>query len=63
MSSSVIASIALVFLTLTISRFLPRNRLPLPPGPPRKLLTGNFNQLPTRENWKTYAEWGKSYGK
>ena len=61
--TSILGSVGLILLGLAIFRFMLRNRLPLPPGPPRKLFTGNFHQLPTTETWKTYAEWGKTYGK
>ena len=62
-NASILGSIGLILLGLAISQFLSRNRLPLAPGPPRKLFTGNFHQLPTTETWKTYAEWGKTHGK
>ncbi|THU75795.1 cytochrome P450, partial [Dendrothele bispora CBS 962.96] len=37
-------------------------RLPLPPGPPSKLFSGNVHQIPRNEPWKTYAQWSKIFG-
>ncbi|KAI0312278.1 cytochrome P450 [Amylostereum chailletii] len=53
-------SIALTFLLIFGLR--KTDRLPLPPGPPPKWLTGNLHQLPKVEAWKTYAHWGRQYG-
>ncbi|KAJ7366935.1 cytochrome P450 [Mycena albidolilacea] len=35
---------------------------PFPPGPPPRLLVGNFRDLPTKLPWLTYTEWGLQYG-
>ncbi|KAF7310098.1 Cytochrome P450 [Mycena indigotica] len=40
----------------------PNKSLPLPPGPPKRFLTGNLHQLPTVKQWLVYAEWSKQYG-
>ncbi|KAJ7701790.1 cytochrome P450 [Mycena rosella] len=45
-----------------LRRLLHAKRLPLPPGPPPRLLTGNVHQLPKSEPWLRYAEWAKEYG-
>ncbi|KAG7097523.1 hypothetical protein E1B28_004866 [Marasmius oreades] len=37
-------------------------KLPLPPGPPQKWISGNLQQLPKFQPWFTYAEWSKVYG-
>lgn len=37
-------------------------RLPLPPGPKSKLISGNAHQLPSNEPWKTFAEWSARFG-
>ncbi|KAH8116042.1 cytochrome P450 [Phellopilus nigrolimitatus] len=34
----------------------------LPPGPPADFIIGHARKLPRESAWKTYAEWGKSYG-
>ncbi|KAF8637288.1 hypothetical protein AX17_002927 [Amanita inopinata Kibby_2008] len=36
--------------------------IPLPPGPPPKILSGNAHQVPKSEYWKTYKQWSKKYG-
>lgn len=61
--TSILGSIGLILLGLALSQFITRNRLPLPPGPVPKFILGNVHQLPKSENWKTYAEWSKIYGK
>ncbi|TDL20291.1 putative CyP450 monooxygenase [Rickenella mellea] len=35
---------------------------PLPPGPPRLPIIGNFRDMPTKSEWLTYREWAKQYG-
>ena len=37
-------------------------RLPLPPGPKRRLIIGNLTDLPAENPWLTYHEWAKTYG-
>jgi len=39
-----------------------RSKLPLPPGPPSKFLTGNKHQLPKQEPWRAYGTWAETYG-
>lgn len=34
---------------------------PVPPGPPALPLLGNMFDLPQRESWKVYLQWGKTY--
>ncbi|KAL0569645.1 hypothetical protein V5O48_012314 [Marasmius crinis-equi] len=58
----VIASVALA---ATILYFLWGKRpakLPYPPGPPPRLITGNLYDVPKSKAWKTYHEWSKTYG-
>jgi hypothetical protein len=58
---SIVGCILLAFLGLVIYR-LASHKLPLPPGPPGKLISGNVHQLPKSEGWRTYAEWAETYG-
>ncbi|KZT75151.1 cytochrome P450 [Daedalea quercina L-15889] len=41
---------------------LRRLQHPLPPGPTPHLWSGNVHQLPSSHQWRTYAEWGHTYG-
>ncbi|KAI0047901.1 cytochrome P450 [Auriscalpium vulgare] len=50
-----------VLLALLYHRFS-RTRLPYPPGPPGKLLTGNWHQLPQVQPWLAYTSWATQYG-
>ncbi|KZV73583.1 cytochrome P450 [Peniophora sp. CONT] len=47
-----------------VKRMLSRSRpaQPLPPGPPRLPLIGNALDLPQKEPYKVYMEWGRKYG-
>ncbi|KAF7310092.1 Cytochrome P450 [Mycena indigotica] len=51
-----------VALPLVLWQLLKPKSLPLPPGPPKRFLTGNLHQLPTVKQWLVYAEWSKRYG-
>ncbi|KAK7046001.1 hypothetical protein VNI00_006996 [Paramarasmius palmivorus] len=39
-----------------------RRKSPLPPGPPGLPLVGNVLDMPSGQEWLTFAEWGKKYG-
>lgn len=56
----ILAFVALV--SAVLYRRIRIKRLPLPPGPPPRFLTGNLHQLPSNEPWLAYAEWAKQYG-
>ncbi|KAK0448479.1 cytochrome P450 [Desarmillaria tabescens] len=36
-------------------------QLSLPPGPKKRFLIGNLNDMPTSFEWETYLKWGKEY--
>lgn len=40
-----------------------KQSLPLPPGPPPKPLLGNLLDMPSEQEWKTFAQWGEKYGR
>ncbi|KAF8219463.1 cytochrome P450 [Tricholoma matsutake] len=54
-----LAAIAAVALLASIVLF--RKRRATPPGPPGLLLLGNIFDLPKKEPWKVYLQWGKQY--
>ncbi|KAF9256846.1 cytochrome P450 [Marasmius fiardii PR-910] len=65
MSFSSPISIALsFFLVFVIYRTWSRQSgsLPLPPGPPPKLISGNLHQLQRVEPWVGYMKWAEKYG-
>ncbi|KAF8079095.1 cytochrome P450 [Lyophyllum atratum] len=37
-------------------------RLPYPPGPQPRWISGNSHDLPTTQPWLTYSRWAKQYG-
>ncbi|KAF8158964.1 cytochrome P450 [Mycena galopus ATCC 62051] len=57
----VLSSILLAIVGL-LRRWKTTSRLPFPPGPKPRFITGNFFDIPTELSWITYAEWGKQYG-
>ena len=38
------------------------HKMPLPPGPLGKLITGNAHQLPKIDGYRTFAKWAETYG-
>ncbi|KAI3620918.1 cytochrome p450 [Moniliophthora roreri] len=52
-------------LTLSFVGFIYLTRrpaLPLPPSPPQHWISGNYRDMPKRQNYRTYAQWAKIYG-
>ncbi|KAF8576117.1 cytochrome P450 [Ramaria rubella] len=44
----------------TFHKRIPKG-LRLPPGPPRKLISGNLANMPSHHPWETYTRWAKEY--
>ncbi|KAF7365140.1 Cytochrome p450 [Mycena venus] len=59
-------SLALIAFVIVLLKFIEKlfskRRLPFPPGPSPQLLSGNIRDLPTKQPWLTYTEWGRCYG-
>ncbi|KAG5722533.1 O-methylsterigmatocystin oxidoreductase [Termitomyces sp. T112] len=64
MSLSLLFYVALAVSTSLLIKwwYAPSSRPPYPPGPPTKLLSGNFGELPTTLPWLKYTDWAKQYG-
>jgi hypothetical protein len=58
----VIVGCILLPLLALVTCGLASRQLPLPPGPPGKLISGNVHQLPKTEGYRTYAKWADVYG-
>ncbi|KAK7048410.1 O-methylsterigmatocystin oxidoreductase [Favolaschia claudopus] len=62
-SSLVELFLAAVFLKIFHKFFYAwKHVLPFPPGPPPRFLVGNSRDLPQKQPWLTYTEWGRRYG-
>ncbi|ETW76399.1 cytochrome P450 monooxygenase 15 [Heterobasidion irregulare TC 32-1] len=66
MSVTVSDCVALLISCVLFKTYLDKRRnpsgLPLPPGPTRLPILGNFLDVPVRTSWETYASWAKRYG-
>ncbi|PBK83988.1 cytochrome P450 [Armillaria gallica] len=54
--------VSIVILAVLSALFWSNTRLPLHPGPPLKLLSGNIHQIPGTAPWAVFAEWSRQYG-
>lgn len=54
--------VSIVVLAVLSALFCSNTRLPLHPGPPPKLLSGNIHQIPGTAPWAAFAEWSRQYG-
>ncbi|KAK0475230.1 cytochrome P450 [Armillaria novae-zelandiae] len=56
--------VGLISISLAVLLYSRRShswQLPLPPGPKKRLLTGNLKDMPTSFEWETYYKWGKEH--
>ena len=57
------AGVALCLLRVAFRRWrAARARPPLPPGPRGLPLIGNLLDMPSEQEWRTFARWGDQYG-
>lgn len=45
-----------------LKQLLSKKPPPLPPGPKGLPIVGNLADMPSSEEWKTFAKWGETYG-
>lgn len=57
------AFLVAVVVALVVRTRLGRSKLPYPPGPKGYPLIGNILDIPPGQEWKTYADWSREYGK
>jgi len=58
----VVGATILALIVASVVYQLTSNKLPLPPGPPAEILSGNVHQVPKSEPWRTFAKWSEIYG-
>ncbi|KAF6751633.1 cytochrome P450 [Ephemerocybe angulata] len=62
-SIHILDGLAVIGLIVVTKRLLSRRpSAPLPPGPKRLPLLGNLLDMPTGQEWLTFADWGKKWG-
>ncbi|KAJ7059769.1 cytochrome P450 [Mycena amicta] len=54
-------AIALLVLLLRRVFFKNKRQLPLPPGPPKRLVFGNLFDFPPTKQWETFRHWSRKY--
>lgn len=62
MDYSVYAVVAALFTVLVIRLQRRSPKLPYPPGPKGLPLIGNIRDIPSRQEWLTYAKWSRDFG-
>ena len=56
-----VLSTAMALLAASTLLVIFRSKKRFPPGPPALPLLGNILDLPKRESWKVYLDWGRAY--
>ncbi|KAJ7626977.1 cytochrome P450 [Roridomyces roridus] len=62
-SSTTLVLAAGVLSLLLLRQFLRKERARLPPGPSGLPVIGNVLDMPSVAEWRTFAEWGRKYGR
>ena len=60
--SPLLAALSVLTLVLLSRLFLSKKHAPLPPGPKRLPLLGNLFDMPSEQEWLTFARWGEKWG-
>ena len=58
----VLTALSLLSLVLLSRLFFSKKHAPLPPGPKRLPLIGNLLDMPSEQEWLTFAQWGEKWG-
>lgn len=48
---------------ILIKKILSTHTAPLPPGPHKLPVLGNLLDMPSSQEWLTFADWGRKWGK
>jgi hypothetical protein len=54
--------VAAVFGIILVKKFFTKRPSALPPGPSKLPILENLLDMPTSQEWITFAEWGKKWG-
>lgn len=52
----------LAFAVTLLKKILAKKSAPLPPGPPKLPLLENILDMPSSQEWFTFAKWGEKWG-